>query len=142
MKNCSQLLILMILAAVIGFLFYNQSQVNKMKSQLTAISSKFEAGSKANPSKKNIVTPMITARNHVQTAKRLLAEGKREKAQAELDEAIKCLDEADGVSRDIMGELGQYMGKAKDRLTEAYKQAVKDISKQMDTSEKSNASKK
>ncbi len=131
MKNCSQFLILFILAAVVGFLFYNQSKVNQMKEQVDAISSRFKVGKSSSPGKQDIVTPIIGARKHAMQAKALLKAGNKKAAQAEIDEVIASLDTADNVSKDIVGQIGDMAGKAREKLTSAYQQAVKDISTQM-----------
>lgn len=131
MKNCSQFLILFILAAVVGFLFYNQSKVNQMKEQVDAISSRFKVGKSTSPGKQDIVTPIIVARKHALQAKALLKAGNKKAAQAEIDEVIASLDTADNVSKDIVGQIGDMAGKAREKLTSAYQQAVEDISTQM-----------
>lgn len=131
-RGCSQFIILFVLAAVVGFLIYNQSQVNRMKQQVDSLSSRFKVG-KNNDGKKDIVTPMVTAKKHAVQAKALLKKGNKAAAEAELDNVIKSLDAADNVSRDIVGEIGDFAGKARDKLTSAYKQAVKDINNQMNT---------
>lgn len=135
MKNCSQFLILFILAAVVGYLFYyqsiNQSKINQMKKQVDAISSRFKVGKSSSPGKQDIVTPIVGARKHAMQAKALLKAGNKKAAQAEIDEVIASLDTADNVSRDIVGQIGDMAGKAREKLTSAYQQAVKDISTQM-----------
>jgi|GEM_PF-5926081 len=131
MKNCSQFLILFILAAVVGFLFYNQSKVNQMKEQVDAISSRFKVGKSSSPGKQDIVTPIVGARKHAMQAKALLKAGNKKAAQAEIDEVITSLDTADNVSKDIVGQIGDMAGKAREKLTSAYQQAVKDITTQM-----------
>lgn len=141
MKNCSQFLILFILAAVVGFLFYNQSKVNQMKEQVDAISSRFKVGKSASPGKQDIVTPIIGARKHAMQAKALLKAGNKKAAQAEIDEVIASLDTADNVSKDIVGQIGDMAGKAREKLTSAYQQAVKDISTQMKSQTKTDEKK-
>ena len=141
MKNCSQFLILFILAAVVGFLFYNQSKVNQMKEQVDAISSRFKVGKSSSPGKQDIVTPIVGARKHAMQAKALLKAGNKKAAQAEIDEVIASLDTADNVSRDIVGQIGDMAGKAREKLTSAYQQAVKDISTQMKSQTKTDEKK-
>jgi hypothetical protein len=141
MKNCSQFLILFILAAVVGFLFYNQSKVNQMKEQVDAISSRFKVGKSSSSGKQDIVTPIIGARKHAMQAKALLKAGNKKAAQAEIDEVIASLDTADNVSKDIVGQIGDMAGKAREKLTSAYQQAVKDISTQMKSQTKTDEKK-
>lgn len=131
MKNCSQFLVLFVLAAVVGFLIYNQSQVNRMKDLVNAISSRFKVSKISTPGKQDIVTPLVVARKHALQAKALLKKGNKQAAQAEIDQVIESLDTANNVSRDIVGDIGGMAGKAREKLTSAYQQAVKDISAQM-----------
>ena len=105
--------------------------MNRMKDQVTALSSRFKIGTGSSAHTRDIVTPIIGARKHAMQAKALLKKGNKQAAQAEIDEVIKSLDTADNVSQDIVGQIGDMAGKARNKLTSAYKQAVKDISTQM-----------
>ena len=137
MKGCSQFLALFVLAALVGFLIYNQSQVNKMKEQVSDLSSRFKIGKNASSAKKDIVTPIIGAKKHAIQAKSLLKKGDNKAAQKEIDKVIESLDTADSVSRDIIGEIGSFAGVARDKLVAAYQQAKKDITIQIKSQDKS-----
>lgn len=98
-------------------------------------------GKSASPGKQDIVTPIIGARKHAMQAKALLKAGNKKAAQAEIDEVIASLDTADNVSKDIVGQIGDMAGKAREKLTSAYQQAVKDISTQMKSQTKTDEKK-
>ncbi len=123
-------LVLVLILAVVG---YDQWRMEQMRSELQAISNKFNAVSKQtapSPGKLDMVTALAETQRHTRRAKELIRKKKLAEAQAELDKALASLQSANNVSEDIVGDAAQFMGNAREKAVTVFQKAWKDISEQ------------
>lgn len=121
-----------VLALALLILAWDQWRIEQMRRELKAISSKvhIQDNGKATTGNADLVTALAQAEKHTKRAKELIRKKRTKEAQAELDRALQNLRSANNVSQDIVGDVAEYMGKARDRATKVFRQAWKDISQE------------
>jgi hypothetical protein len=120
-----------VLALALLILAWDQWRIEQMRRELKAISSKvhIQDNGKATGNA-DLVTALAQAEKHTKRAKELIRKKRTKEAQAELDRALQNLRSANNVSQDIVGDVAEYMGKARDRAIKVFRQAWKDISQE------------
>jgi DNA mismatch repair ATPase MutS len=120
---------------VLGFA-WQQRNIDQLRGEVKSLSGKVQVTNgkdKAKGGSPDLVTALAKAESHTKRAKELLKAKKTAEAQAELDKALKSLDSAHEVSRDIVGEAAEVFGKARKNAEDVFKQAWQDISKEATT---------
>ena len=127
---------LVIVLLIVG---YDQFRIEQMRSEVKAISSKLHV-TKPDKSQKSgdsdLVTSVAEAERHTRKAKELLRQNKTAAAQVELDKALKSFKSANSVSRDMVGDAAEFMGKARDNAVKVFQKAWTDISEEAKTGKK------
>lgn len=125
----------MIVLLVIG---YDQWRIEQLRQEVRAISAKVHVESKDSGGKSgsDLVTALAEAERHAKNAKDLIAKKKPGQAQAELDKALKRLQSANSVSKDIVGDAAEFLGNARDRTVRTFQKAWNDISEEAKTQKK------
>lgn len=122
---------------IVALFVYDQWRIEQLKADVSAIAAKVhvQTEKKDNNKKidksnnnKDLVTALANAEMHTKRAKELLEKNRKAEANAELDKALKSLDSANNVSRDIAGDAAEYLGKARNRAEELFRSAWHDIS--------------
>jgi flagellin-specific chaperone FliS len=126
--GCFGMLVLILLAVVA----YDQWKIEQLRGEVAAIATKVHAtkGSSAASQKSDLMTTLAEAEKYTRQAKEAMSNKKVGEAQAKLDKALHKLNSANGVSKDIIGDAAQYLGKAKDKAVEVFQKAWKDISEE------------
>ena len=126
--GCFGMLVLILLAVVA----YDQWKIEQLRQEVAAIASKVHATktSKAAGRQSDLMTVLAEAEKYTRQAKELMASKRVGEAQAKLDKALRKLKSANGVSKDIVGDAAQYLGKAKDNAVRVFQKAWKDISEE------------
>ncbi len=121
-----------VLALALLVLAWDQWRIEQMRRELSAISRKVHLQDNGQTTSGNadLVTALAQAEKHTKRAKELIRKNRTKEAQAELDHALRNLQSASNVSQDIVGDVAEYMGKARDRAIGIFKQAWKDISQE------------
>lgn len=122
----------MIVLILLGVIAYDHWKIEQLRGEVAAISSKVHAGKgpKAADHKTDLVTALAEAEKYTRQAKELISGKKVSEAQAKLDKALHKLKSANGVSKDIVGDSAQFLGKAKDNAVKVFQKAWKDISEE------------
>lgn len=130
----------LVLLAVVGLVAYDQYRIEQMRGEILAISGKVHvnksSGAKSGDSP-DLVTALAEAERYTKQAKELLSKKQTKQAQAKLDEALQSLKSANGVSKDIVGDTAQFLGKARDNAVAVFEKAWNDISAEAQTERKS-----
>lgn len=121
--------VLVLVALIVG---YDQYRIMQLQSEVRAISGKVHSSGEVKPAGggSDLLTALAQAEKHTLTAKKLLKQKQTAKAQAELDKALSSLKSANGVSQDIIGDVADTMGKARDKTINVFQKAWKDISQE------------
>lgn len=121
--------VLVLVAMIVG---YDQYRIMQLQNEVRAISGKVHSSNGAKPSGggSDLLTALAQAEKHTMAAKTLLKQKQTAKAQAELDKALASLKSANGVSQDIIGDVADAMGKARDKTINVFQKAWKDISQE------------
>jgi len=127
--------VLLLLLALVAYIGYNQWKMDRMNREIEAITSRVH-GTKPNPSgKSDLVTPLAKAELHARKAKEMIRKQRSAEAEKELDYVLKNLEQANGVSKDIVGEGARYLGKAREKaislLQETWKEMSQDTGKKL-----------
>jgi len=123
---------LVIVLLTLGFI-YNSWNVEQLRRQVRAISGKVQVSNGKNTSKggkSDLVTALAETERHTRRAKELLRKKRTAEAQAELDKALASLKSAHDVSRDLVGETAEFLGKARKNAEDMFRKAWKDISQE------------
>jgi len=126
--GCFGILIIVLLAVVA----YDRWQIEQLRAEVAAIANKVHAskavkGAAAQP---DLTTALAEAQKYTRQAKQLLASDQVAQAQARLDKALHKLNSANGISKDIVGDTAQFLGKAKDNAVNVFQKAWKDMSEE------------
>jgi len=119
---------LILMALIVG---YDQWRIEQLRSEVAAISGKIHVGNdtKSVPEKQpDLMTSLAQIERHVKNSQDLLKKKNVAAAQAELNEAQKKINSAYGVSKDIVGDTAQFLGKARDNAVKVFQKAWTDIS--------------
>ena len=125
--GCFGMLIILLLAVIA----YDHWQIEQLRGEVAAIASKVHAEKKPKAGvakQSDLVTTLAEAEKYTRQAKELLDGKKVAEAQAKLDKAMGKLNSANGVSKDIVGDTAQFLGKARHNATVVFQKAWKDIS--------------
>lgn len=132
MKNTGCLVL--VLAAVALLFGYNQWRIEQMRGEVRAIAAKLNAAEKKGASSQktapDLVTPLAEAEKHVRRARELLQKGREREASAELEAALAKLKSANEVSRDIVGDAADFLGRARDNAVSVFQKTWDEISKE------------
>lgn len=120
-------LIIIVIALVVGF---DQFRIEQMRNEVRAISGKVHIGDKGKGGSTDLVTTLAEAERHAKTAKELIRKHKDAEASAEIDRALKSLKSANTVSQDIVGDVAETLGKARDNAVRVFQKAWNDISEE------------
>ena len=122
------LLILILLAVVL----YDRWEIAQLRGEVAAIANKIHAGkpSKGAAAQPDLTTVLAEAEKYTRQAKEFLKSDQVAQAQAKLDKAMRRLNSANGVSKDIVGDTAQFLGKAKDNAVNVFQKAWKDMSEE------------
>ncbi|MHB9036768.1 MAG: hypothetical protein ACYC64_08880 [Armatimonadota bacterium] len=125
----------LLFAIVLLVIGYDQWRIEQLRREVRAISGKVHVESKQNGSKSgtDLVTALAEAERYAKNAKDLIAKKKPKEAQAELDKALKRLKSANDVSKDIVGDVADFLGNARDRTIRTFQKAWNDISEEAKT---------
>ncbi len=124
-------LFIVIVAGIVG---YDQYRITQMQNEVRAISGKVHITKpKKSGGAKDLVTMLAEAQRHAKNAKALIKKNKTLQAQAELDKALANLESANGVSQDIVGDVADVLGNARDKTIKVFKKAWKDVSEEAET---------
>lgn len=131
MKKTGCLLFVLVLL-VVG---YDQYRIEQLRREVRAISGKVhvESEEKGAKSRGDLITALAEAERYAKNAKELIAKKKPKEAQAELDKALKRLQSANDVSKDIVGDAAVFLGKTRDRTVRTFQRAWNDISEEAKT---------
>jgi len=126
--GCFGMLVVILLAVIV----YDQWMIEQLRGEVAAIASKVHAtkASKAAGQQLDLMTTIAEAEKYTRQAKELMSSKRVAQAQAKLDNALRKLNSANRVSKDIVGHTAQFLGKAKDNAVRAFQQAWKDISEE------------
>lgn len=123
----------MLIILLLGVVAYQQWKIEQLRGEVVTIAEKVHAGKASKPAaggKSDLVTSLAEAEKYTRQARELLSSKKVTQAQANLDKAMRKLNSANGVSKDIVGQSAQYLGKAKDNAVKVFQKAWKDISEE------------
>ncbi len=122
-------LFFIIIVLVVG---YDQWRIAQLQEEVRAISGKVHVspGTKKSGSPSDLLTSLAEAQKHTKAAKELIAKKKLPQAQVELDKALAKLKTANGVSQDIVGDVAQVLGKARDKTVRVFQKAWNDIAEE------------
>lgn len=120
-------LIIIVIALVVGF---DQFRIEQMRNEVRAISGKVHIGGGGKGGSTDLVTTLAEAERHAKTAKELIRKHKDAEASAEIDRALKSLKSANTVSQDIVGDVAETLGKARDNAVRVFQKAWNDISEE------------
>lgn len=110
---------------------YDQWRIEQLRSEVRAISARVHIQDKAkNAAKPDLVTALAEAQRYATNAKELIAKKKPQQAQVELDKALKRLNSANDVTKDIVGDAAVFLGNARDRTVRTFQKAWNDISEE------------
>lgn len=133
MKNTGCLIL--VLLAVAALVAYDQYRIEQMRQEVLAISGKVYGTGPAKAKGKNgeqrdLVTALAEAERYTKKAQELIDQKRAKEAQAQLDKALARLKSANGVSKDIVGDTAQYLGKTRDNAIKVFQKAWNDISEE------------
>lgn len=122
-------MVILILLAVIA---YDHWKIEQLRGEVAAIASKVHAGKgvKKTDQKTDLVTTLAEAEKYTRQAQELISKQKIAEAQAKLNNTLHKLNSANGVSKDIVGDSAQFLGRAKDNAVKVFQKAWKDISEE------------
>lgn len=119
------------LIAVAALVAYDQWRIEQMRGEVRAIASRLQLESspdvKSAKGGSDLVTSLAEAEKHTRRAKKLLQQGKSEQAQQELDLALEKLESANVVSRDIVGDAADFLGRARDNAISVFQRTWDEI---------------
>lgn len=128
--GCFGVVIVLLVAAFA----YNQWRIEQLRSEVRAISGKVhvENGKKdaGSTGESDLVTALAETERHTRRARELLRKNRVEEARAELDKALKSLDSANNVSRDIAGDTAEFLGKTRENAERVFRKAWQDIAEE------------
>ncbi len=126
--GCTTILIIVLL----GIVAYDRWEIVQLRNQVEAIADKVHAGKPAKGESKqpDLTTVLAEAEKYTRQAKELLKSNNVAQAQEKLDKAMHKLNAANGVSKDIVGQTSQFLGKAKDNAVNVFQKAWKDMSEE------------
>ena len=127
--GCFGILIVVLLAVVV----YDHWKIEQLRGELAAIANKVHVGKQSKAAagpKSDLVTMLAEAEKYTRQAQNLLKSDQVAQAQAKLDKAMRRLNSANGVSKDIVGDTAQFLGKAKDNAVNVFQKAWKDIAEE------------
>lgn len=123
----------MLIVLLLGVVAYDRWQIERLRGEVAAIAGKVHAEKPPKPTagkKSDLMTSLAEAEKYTRQAKELLAGKKVTEAQAQLDKAMRKLKSANGVSKDIVGDTAQFLGKARHNAVVVFQKAWKDISEE------------
>lgn len=124
----------LLLVLVVLLFAWDQWRIEQMRRDVERLSSKVHIEKTANKASSggatDLVTALARAQKHTTRAKELIRKKRTAEAQAELDKALKSLESANTVSRDIAGDAAEFIGKQRDRAVQVFQKAWQDISKE------------
>ena len=118
------------LLVVIAVVAYQQYSITQMRKEVGGISAKLGMGEETAAEGSNLVTSLAEAQKHAKEARRLIDKKNYSGAREELDEVLTKLDSANTVSKDVTGEMADFLGKARDKATAVFEKAWNDISEE------------
>jgi len=125
---------------VLLILGYQQWRIEQLRQEIRDISGKVHVESGAKGKDKSgdpdLVTALAESERHTKNAKEYISKKKLDQAQAELNKALKKLESANTVSKDIAGDISDVLGQAGERTKRAFQKAWNDISEEAKTSKK------
>lgn len=123
---------LIVVALVVG---YDQYRIVQLQNEVRAISGKVQTDPKKNApeGKSDLVTALAQAEKHAKNARELLDKKKTKEAQAELEKVLASLKSANTVSEDIVGDVADALGKARDNTVKVFQDTWKEISEEAKT---------
>jgi hypothetical protein len=124
--GCLGIIIILLLAVIV----YDQWRIEQLRADVAAIAEKVHAGKavKGTSAQADLVTALAEAQKYVRKAQASLAGNQA--ARKNLDKAASKLDSAKDVSKDIVGDAAQFLGKAKDNAVTVFQKAYKDMSEE------------
>ncbi|MCE5200155.1 MAG: hypothetical protein ABFD54_02130 [Armatimonadota bacterium] len=127
--------LVMVLILVLAVVAYDQYRIEQLRDEVRAISGKVhvqdQGKSKAAANgNSDLVTVLAEAERHAKNAKKLIANKKTAQAQTEIDAALKRLRSANVVSRDIVGDVADTLGSARDNAMRVFQKTWNDISEE------------
>ena len=124
-------LFVIIIAGIVG---YDQWRINQLQTEVRAISGKVHVAQPRKSGKPNdLVSTVANAEFHTRKAKELIKKKKLVQAQAELDQALASLNSANSVSQDIVGDVADVLGEARNTTIKVFQKAWKDVSEESKT---------
>ncbi len=124
--GCLGIIIILLLAVIL----YDQWRIEQLRADVAAIAEKVHAGDavKGTSAQTDLVTMLAEAQKYMRKAQASL--GSNQAARKNLDKAAGKLDSAKDVSKDIVGDTAQFLGKAKDNAVTVFQKAYKDMSEE------------
>ena len=120
----------LVLMVVVLVVVYQQYNMGKMRKEVGAISAKLGIEDGEQSTGANLVGSLANAEKHARKARDLMDEKKFKQAQAELDKVLTSLKSANSVSRDITGDMADFVGKARHKAVRVFQKAWEDISEE------------
>jgi hypothetical protein len=120
--------ILLLLLALVAYIGYNQWKMDRMHSELEAITSRLHGTKPNSGGQSDLVTPLAKAELHTRKAREMIRRHRNAEAQKELDYVLTNLEQANGVSKDMVGEGAKYLGEAREKAIRLFQQTWKEIS--------------
>ena len=124
-------IVLIVVLLIVG---YDQWRIEQLRNEVESISQKVHVGEdedvKADAKPSDLVTSLAEVERHTQRAKKLLDEKDYKEAAAELDKALQSLESANDVSEDIMGDVAESLGQARDKAIRVFRKAWNDIAEE------------
>ena len=123
--GCFGILIIILLAVVA----YDQYKIEQLRGEVAAIANKVHAGKAAKAAgQSDLVTALAQAEKYTRQARQYLTSDNVAQAKDKLDKAMSKLNSANGISKDIVGDSAQFLGKAKDNAVDVFQKAWNDMS--------------
>ena len=120
-------LVLMVVVLVVAYQQYN---MEKMRGEVGAISTKLGIDGGKQSGGSNLVRSMAEAEKHAKKARDLMDKKKFDQAQAELDKVLASLESANSASSEITGDVADLLGKARHKAVKVFQNAWEDISEE------------
>lgn len=137
MKRFGCLGMLIVLLVVVTA--YNWYATVQLRNSVRAISAKVhgtDSKSGAGKGSKDLVTVLAGAENHTRRARKYISENRPAQARAELDKALAELESARDLSTGIAGDVGEFLGNAREKTEAVVRKAWKDISEEVKSKKK------
>jgi len=122
----------MVIVVLLGVIAYDRWQIAQLRAEVATIAGKVHAGkqAKGTAAQPDLTTALAEAEKYTRQARELLASNQVAQARTRLDKAMRKINTANGVSKDIVGDTAQFLGKAKDNAVDVFQKAYKDMSEE------------